>query len=196
MIEKISRIISYRLLIAKDSDEINNDNLEVLQYGLECIINTLIPIIILFIVALYNHMVIDLFLWLATFLITRNYIGGYHAKTHFRCIFISTILGLSALFIIWYHKPFYVIETSLVAITILLIIFKWGPIVHDSTVCNFTELKTKAIWSIIFVYLITLIFMVAIPNHANSVILGVICSFFMYLIKRIGDRWGKKENKI
>lgn len=196
MIEKISRIISYRLLIAKGSDEINNDELEVLQYGLECIINTLIPIIILLIVALYNHMVIDLFLWLATFLITRNYIGGYHAKTHLRCMFISTILGLFALFIIRYHKPFSVIETTLVTITILLFIFKWGPIVHDSTVCNFTELKTKAIWSIIFVYLITLIFMVAIPNHANSVILGVICSFFMYLVKRIGDRWGKKEDKI
>lgn len=100
MIEKISRIISYKLLLFRNADEISNDDLDILQYGLECIINTLIPIIIFLIVAFHQHMIFDLVLWLITFLITRNYIGGYHARTHLRCIFISTITGESVIYFV------------------------------------------------------------------------------------------------
>lgn len=187
MIEKISRIISYKLLIFRNADEINNDDLAILQYGLECIINTLIPIIIFLIVAFHQHMIFDLVLWLITFLITRNYIGGYHAKTHLRCIFISTITGLTSLFFIQYHKTFSVIQITIITVAILFFIFIWGPIVHDPSICEQSNLKSKAIKTILLSYFFALFFSAFAPKHATSITLGFFCSFLLYFIKRIRD---------
>lgn len=93
MIQSISHYFSEKLAS-------NSEEQEVLQYGFECLINTLIPTIFYFLFALAQSMIFETIIWLVLFLLLRNYIGGYHASSHGRCIAISTLYGLLTLFCI------------------------------------------------------------------------------------------------
>lgn len=65
-------------------------------------INMSIPFMVIFVCAWYFKMLIPMLIWCVMFLMLRNYIGGYHAKTHFRCILYSSVYGVIAMYgIIW-----------------------------------------------------------------------------------------------
>lgn len=125
MIQNISYYFSKKL-------SSNTEEQEVLQYGFECLINTLIPTIFFFIFAIVQNMIIETIIWIVLFLLLRNYIGGYHASSHGRCITISTFYGLLTLFCIYYFNsiPLIVEICSCSIITIFHILF--GPIINDN----------------------------------------------------------------
>ena len=53
---------------------------------------------VIFVCAWYFKMLIPMLIWCVMFLMLRNYIGGYHAKTHFRCILYSSVYGVIAMY--------------------------------------------------------------------------------------------------
>lgn len=125
MIKKISHYFSKQLAA-------NTEEQEILQYGFECLINTLIPLIFFFIFAIVKKMIVETIIWLILFLLLRNYIGGYHASSHGRCIVMSTIYGLITLFCICYFNS--IPLTTEIYVCSLLIIFHilFGPIINDN----------------------------------------------------------------
>ena len=98
MIEKISYYLAKKIYMCSEADvtcvvDEKNEDVQVLQYGIECMINMSIPVMVIFVCAWYFKMLIPMLIWCVMFLILRNYIGGYHAKTHFRCILYSSVYG-------------------------------------------------------------------------------------------------------
>ena len=86
------RTIKY---IASLSDQPSDqDQLDVYIYGMECFLNTAIPVILLTICSIMFDSLIETFLWLFAFSLLREYTGGYHASTQFACITSSTMLGI------------------------------------------------------------------------------------------------------
>ena len=86
------RTIEY---IASLSDQPSDqDQLDVYIYGMECFLNTAIPVILLTICSIMFDSLIETFLWLFAFSLLREYTGGYHASTQFACITSSTMLGI------------------------------------------------------------------------------------------------------
>ena len=65
MIQSISHYFSEKLAS-------NSEEQEVLQYGFECLINTLIPTIFYFLFALAQSMIFETIIWLVLFLLLRN----------------------------------------------------------------------------------------------------------------------------
>lgn len=129
MIEKISHYFSKQLAA-------NTEEEEILQYGFECLINTFIPVILFLVFAIVQNMITETMIWLILFLLLRNYIGGYHASSHVRCIVISTIYGLTALFCIYYFKSIPLIAEICICLLIIILHIILGPIINDNDLIN------------------------------------------------------------
>ena len=96
MIEKISFYLAKKIYICSEANNLcvadeENEDIQVLQYGIECIINMSIPFIVIFGYAWYFKMLMPMIIWMTMFLSLRNYIGGYHANSHFQCILYSIV---------------------------------------------------------------------------------------------------------
>ena len=83
MIEKISYYLAKKIYMCSEADvtcvvDEKNEDVQVLQYGIECMINMSIPVMVIFVCAWYFKMLIPMLIWCVMFLILRNYIGGYH----------------------------------------------------------------------------------------------------------------------
>lgn len=88
----LSRLIA-KSLYNNTAEKSSSEEIEMLQYGIECIINILIPLIIIFIYAFLSHKTLDMFIWFLSFLLLRNFIGGYHTSSHIRCIILERVIS-------------------------------------------------------------------------------------------------------
>lgn len=132
MIEYISRLLAKSL--SGDNTEKNScEEIEVLQYGIECIINMLIPLIIIFIYSLIFHKTLDMFIWLFSFLLLRNYIGGYHASSHIRCIVLSSLVGILSIILISHMSSAYFIFKMLIIVLFFIVFLIIGPILQNES---------------------------------------------------------------
>lgn len=66
-------------------------------YGTECFISECIGNILLFTIAFPLHEEYMMLIWLISFLSIRIHIGGYHANSHWMCLVISTLIGVSSI---------------------------------------------------------------------------------------------------
>ena len=97
MIKKLS-LLYVNWLIKNGADEKKR---QVYMYGMEGFLSEVISNVLLFsIAALILNMVVAAIFWSLGFLFCRVIFGGFHAKTHFKCILISTIYGALCLFIL------------------------------------------------------------------------------------------------
>ena len=184
MIQRISHYFATRL--SKENGQENTDEIEILQYGIECIINTFIPVLIYIIVSCALGLVLPMTLWLLFFLILRNYIGGYHASSHGACIFCSIIYGICFLLIIKNisHVPLY-LELLICSFFMIIHIIK-GPIIHDEDLtCNFKKYKISG-----FLFLIFEIIVISILNYSNisyhmSIFISIISAELLYYFDMI-----------
>lgn len=65
---------------------ISDDDLEICIYGYELIISSLIGAGLVFILGAILRRLIDTVIFIAVFVSTRQYCGGYHANSYFKCI--------------------------------------------------------------------------------------------------------------
>ena len=87
-------MIDWILEILKESGAVGNNNETIVKYGLQKAGSFLLDLIITFICAAFFGIPIEgLVFWIVLF-VQRMYIGGYHAKTQLRCLFISWIVTI------------------------------------------------------------------------------------------------------
>ncbi len=101
MITRYANIIT-DILISRSGIDFDEDQREIYIYGLECIMNTGITILILAIWGGLTGSITETLVWIIAFSTLRHHTGGYHASTHSTCILSSTLLGISNLFVIRY----------------------------------------------------------------------------------------------
>ena len=93
-------MIDWILEILKESGAVGNNNETIVKYGLQKAGSFLLDLIITFICAAFFGIPIEgLVFWIVLF-VQRMYIGGYHAKTQLRCLFISWIVTIISFWII------------------------------------------------------------------------------------------------
>lgn len=103
---------------------IDNDNLEIYQYGLGQIFSTTLNILTTLLLGIIFGEIYQSLIFVFAFMILRTYSGGYHAKTPIRCYFFTTIsiaAGLSAMKFIVINRFIYLgllILSSLIIITL------------------------------------------------------------------------------
>ncbi len=82
-----------------ESGLITQDDIEIYRFGIETALFKLIHYITLLLVGLFFGMVLQVIIFTMSFSIIREYAGGYHAKTRFRCYCISVFMITSVLLI-------------------------------------------------------------------------------------------------
>lgn len=99
----------------------DDDDIEVYVYGLLTFLYTLLPLIVLLIIALLFGKLCEMLSWVIAFLYLRKYAGGYHAKTPTNCFISSILLGITSLFVC-VNIPFVSIEIYINGIVINYVI--------------------------------------------------------------------------
>lgn len=188
MIEKISFLLANKLVQNTNESNADTDDLKILIYGIECIINTFIPIIFFLVYSLYNHTFFEMLCWFITFISLRNIIGGYHANSHSSCIIFSSIYGLLSLFSLQYisHIVLYIKIVILATFFVIHIIFT--PIIHHEEKQSIIYItRTKYYIKIMLLVFATLVtfFHFYMPSISNAIILGMINAEFLFIVEKI-----------
>lgn len=183
MIEYISRLLA-KSLSGDNTAKNSCEEIEVLQYGIECIINMLIPVIIIFIYSFLSHKTLDMFIWLFSFLLLRNYIGGYHASSHFRCIVLSSILGILSIISISHISTAYFVLKMLIVVMLFIVFLIIGPILQNESYKYMQQsLRNKAIFTfMIYIAGILLLFFLNL-QYWTSLYVGTISACVLYIIE-------------
>lgn len=157
--------------------------MEVLRYGIECIINMNIPLIFLLVYAWHVRMLLSAIIWFATFLTLRNYIGGYHASSHWQCILYSC--GYEIICLHGILKMMAIsLKTKLLICGVMLLFNMWfGPVIYD----NYLEQNRKKFYKYGIIVLegeVTLaIFLKNMSQmFENAVFMGIFAAEILYLI--------------
>lgn len=100
MIEKISNAVVEYMLKHEAISE-TEENKEYYQYGVEITISSVINIVIILCIGLIFRSFIESLLFLLLFVPIRQYTGGYHANTYFKCNLTFAILF--TILLIFYH---------------------------------------------------------------------------------------------
>ena len=82
MIVKLSKLITKVLLNQKS---ISENDIDIYQYGIEITISSLLNIALIVIVSLITNSLFSGLIFLSTFIILRQFTGGYHAESYFKC---------------------------------------------------------------------------------------------------------------
>ncbi|MEG1876806.1 MAG: accessory gene regulator B family protein [Lachnospiraceae bacterium] len=127
--------------------DIEEDDKAVYLYGAECFINEALSDIVLFIGGLLLGRLPEVILWTIGFTVLRVNVGGYHAPSHFLCISLSTIVGLSSVLLnpLWIRFPY---ATGVILVLIILLIAYLAPVLHRNRPISLPEqaqIKRKAI---------------------------------------------------
>ena len=98
MIETFAHRLAQKLISLSTKNTVTKDDIAVVSYGIECLLNLCIPFFFFLIYSCFTHRILGMVYFLISFLFLRNHIGGFHAKSHIRCLLYSTIYGL---FFLW-----------------------------------------------------------------------------------------------
>ncbi len=119
--------------ICKNNYITDNDKKEVVTYGFEILVSTVINVIIVLLIGFINKRLFETILFLISFMPLRTYSGGYHATTHMRCFLI--LLGcVMVQYVLLNSLPINII--NVLSITMLvygeIVIFILAPIIDNN----------------------------------------------------------------
>lgn len=176
--------------------ELNDEEYEIVRYGIHQGIALLINIITLLVIGISMNALWQALIFLIFFWPIRIYAGGYHANTRIRCYIFSSVIEIFVIYIIKYVK----IHSGVLAIGILLfciLIYKVCPMENTTKKLEDIEYviyKKKVFWLLIiyeFAFLFSYVCQLEDILKIIFLALGVIfLLLFLGLIK-----YGRVERK-
>lgn len=192
IIEEVSSNLSTKLGNRLDKNE---EEKEILNYGLFIIIHTFIAIIITILIGLITGMIIEISLITVTSALFKRYTGGVHASTPERCLIIGVILSL--ILSILCRSIVTNIDISNIALMIIIIIsFSYCMIYYKCPVSSKNKplnnkktrnrLKNKAI-TLLNIYIVLLIILyvtyyILKIRIVKSIIVSLMLGLFLQMI--------------
>lgn len=129
VIHKFAQMIADYLC---NNETIKEEEKDIYIYGYEIMLSNIVNFMIILSLGLFLNQLIDGFLFYITFIITRQYCGGYHANTYLKCNLIFGFLCLLTLFFSNILYP-YISFISLMILFFIYIgcIFEYAPIDNE-----------------------------------------------------------------
>ena len=160
------------------------DTAEVYIYGIECFISEFIGNLLLLIVAILWHQISAMIIWTLSFLLIRTQLGGFHCKTHFSCLCLSTSIGIFSLLInkFWLYHPSFCIPTY---IACLFIIYHFAPIRHPNHPLSANQIqhaRAKCLRNFFVLSVLSVILYLCHLPYYSSICSGIIGSCILALM--------------
>lgn len=158
MIAKLAKSTAYFFVekqVVKKEDE------EVYAYGMELLYSSILNIALAVIIAIITNTVYPTAAFLTAFIVMRQYIGGYHAKTHLGCMSILAAVLCCFAVLSRYIPIECEILISMPAIGLsMFLILKFAPVEHPNKPLTDKEksrLRKSGIISAFTVFILVLI---------------------------------------
>ena len=160
------------------------DKAEVYIYGIECFISEFIGNLLLLIVAILWHQISAMIIWTLSFLLIRTQLGGFHCKTHFSCLCLSTSIGIFSLLInrFWLYHPSFCIPTY---IACLFMIYHFAPIKHPNHLLSANQIqhaRAKCLRNFFVLSVLSVILYLCHLPYYSSICSGIIGSCILALM--------------
>lgn len=189
MIEKLAYFLAKKMVAATAKNSKDSDDIEVLAYGFECIFNMLVPFICFLVYSVWNHIYVEMLCCLVAFLFLRNYIGGYHASSHIKCLIYSTVYGCIVLYLLSHIHgiPWIFKITSYILFLFLTVLL--SPIlrndVSDYDLIYIKHIKRNAYITLSIQCLLCLSLSVFIPSIGDAIFYGSFSSIVLFVIEKL-----------
>jgi len=132
MIEHISEMI-LRYLINAGVAKKNEEEIAYYKYGIEITISSILNVVLILLIGVISKSVLESVLFLSCFIPLRQFTGGYHADTYFKCnsMFAALFILLLIVYKLTYDKiSFY--GCVLIALFSIIIYISECPIEHHN----------------------------------------------------------------
>lgn len=175
------------------------EELEIIEYGLECIKANIIGIFIIFLIGIIFDVLLESMIFGIFFFLQRRYTGGYHADTKGRCCIVSVFLITISMFFIKYNDnktfTFLALQTFNIIIIYLLAPVGTANRVLDAVEIAVFRKKARVIGSISYVlvcyFYLSSCFRIANSIGASNYLIGYLL-ISGYLKNKIGEKCKRK----
>lgn len=195
MIKKLSDNITLFLL---SQHVISKDDFDIYSYGLEYILSLGINLIGILIISLMTNSLISNIGFVMGFLLMRSSAGGYHAKTHAKCVLISYLTIYLNIFVNalcqQYDTCKYELYICIISFASIYLIFKFSPCDHPNKLFSAKEairFKIQSRTTILLISILAIVGSVFINRHGMlflSVSLGALTASISVGVVKIKER--------
>ena len=159
---------------------IDKENEAVYSYGLELLYSSFINILLAIVMGILTDQLLPITMFMAAFIIIRQYIGGYHSNTHLGCISILAIVLITFVVVVKYITINH--EVSITIISIVLsscATYMFAPVEHPNKPLSNEDkirLRKRGVISILLVsiLIILLLFWTLTRRYALYISLGML----------------------
>ena len=120
----MSKLLDLTLVFIMNNTKLDNDNSEIIRYGLEVLFIKIIFFFFLLLIAFSLHCFIECLFFLIVFSVIRTSAGGYHARTRIQCFVMSMlmiIINIGVINLVAHYISLYYILVPLDLISVVAI---------------------------------------------------------------------------
>lgn len=192
MIDRLSKWVTAFLIRERS---ISEENAEIYQYGVEITLSSIFNIVLIMLVSIFAKSILSGMIFLILFITLRQFSGGYHATTYFRC---NTIFLLTYVFVLLMSR-YVVISFWANCIFVLLgimglLLFAPVPNVHKPLTRDACKRhKRNAIVIYVLFSLIELLLFEAVPYYSRVLFFTLMAIMMLIIFEIFMQRSGLHE---
>lgn len=174
---------------------VHEEQKEVYQYGFEVLLLNVLDVLIILGLGIVIKRYVDTVVFLLVFGVTRQYTGGYHAKTVLKCLTVYVIIYLTVMFISSSNIVLCmgVLLQVLLCVLYIVAVVIYAPIQNDNKVISSTEKKKYKTISIVLGVTISMV-AIALYSVLTTTALTISLTLFavtllmaLVMIRKRGD---------
>ena len=180
----VDKILGY--LVKKETIDSNDeDELAVYRYGIEITLSSITNILVILLISLISNSIIEGLIFLAVFIPTRQYTGGYHADTYFKCNLAFGVSYIAVLLFYRFVSPYITLVTAiLLLITEILFVLNFCPIENPNKPID--DENDKKHYRLKSTVIVTAFGIIGLVLSFNNILLGNIVLISLHLIVVLG----------
>lgn len=142
MLSKIAKNVAYFFI---NHGIIQKDDEEVYIYGFELLISEIINWLICIVIAVVTDKILETVFYMVAFMQLRETIGGFHAKSQWGCVIISTVVYVLCLGVAYITPSRLFVAFSMIGVLIHMgLVFFIAPVAHPNK--PFGSLREKQVF--------------------------------------------------
>lgn len=193
MIDRLSKWVTAFLIRERS---ISEENAEIYQYGVEITLSSIFNIVLIMLVSIFAKSILSGMIFLILFITLRQFSGGYHATTYFRC---NTIFLLTYIFVLLMSRyvviSFWANCIFVLLGIIVLLLFAPVPNVHKPITGDACKKhKRNAIIIYVLFSLIELLLFEAVPYYSRVLFFTLMAIMMLIIFEIFMQRSGLHES--
>ena len=181
----MSKLLDLTLVFIMNNTKLDNDNSEIIRYGLEVLFIKIIFSMCSLLIAFSLHRFIECLFFLIVFSVIRTSAGGYHARTRIQCFVMSMlmiIINIGVINLVAHYISLYYILVPLDLISVVAI-WSLSPVDTENRPLDADEkIRFKRRTRVILCLELVLVFLLEVLNLRTISTVLLLATVFMAIL--------------